>query len=321
MSNKMMWAYLIHLSMHMWEDETSKGRGLYVPKTYRETNDVDLRVWDSTVKYLGEHKYNTLLIDVGDAVKYERHPEISAPDAWDKDFFKKKLDEIRALGMTPIPKLNFSTCHDTWLKKYRRMVSTPEYYQVCADTIDEVAELFGNPELFHIGFDEEIFGHQRDYEMAIIRGEQLWWHDLNYIASLCEKNGARPWIWSDYYWHHKDLFIKNMSKEILQSNWFYDPIKEYTEADYERNFEFRAVAAYSELDALGFDQVPTSSTWTYSWNTYQTLALGKEKLDPARLKGFMTAPWFKTIELHEHRLLDDAYKLYHARCAHYPETL
>ena len=172
-----------------------------------------------------------------------------------------------------------------------------------------------------IGFDEEIYGHQLRYETVIIRGKDLWWHDLNYIAGLCEKSGARPWIWSDYYWHHKDLFIENMSRDILQSNWFYKPIREYNEADYARDFELRAVAAYSELDALGFDQVPTSSTWEYAWNTYQTVALGKDKLSPDRLKGFMTAPWFKTIEMHEHRLLDDAFKLYHARCAHYPETL
>ena len=174
MSNKMMWAYLIHLSMHMWEDETSKGRGLYVPKTYRETNDVDLRVWDSTVKYLGEHKYNTLLIDVGDAVKYERHPEISAPDAWDKDFFKKKLDEIRALGMTPIPKLNFSTGHDAWLKEYSRMVSSSIYYKVVEDLITETSELFGKPELFHLGMDEEDFGNQQTYDYCVIRKDDLW---------------------------------------------------------------------------------------------------------------------------------------------------
>ena len=112
-----------------------------------------------------------------------------------------------------------------------------------------------------------------------------------------------------------------MSKDILQSNWFYEPIKDYTEEDYERNFEFRAVAAYSELDALGFDQVPTSSTWSVSYNTMQTVALGKDRISPEHLLGFMTAPWFKTIPLHEYRLLDDACKLYYARREIYPETL
>ena len=55
-------------------------------------NNVDLAIWDETVRFLAERKYNVLMIDVGDGIKYESHPEISAPDAWDKDFLKKKLD-------------------------------------------------------------------------------------------------------------------------------------------------------------------------------------------------------------------------------------
>ena len=28
------------------------------------------------------------------------------------------------MGLEVIPKMNFSTCHDSWLKNYQRMVST-----------------------------------------------------------------------------------------------------------------------------------------------------------------------------------------------------
>ncbi len=322
MSNNLIWSYLIHLSTHMWGDEGALPKK-YLKPEYSETNDVDRKVWDDTVRFLGECKYTHLLIDVGDAMKYESHPEISALDAWDKDSLKKKLDEIRALGMTPVPKLNFSTCHDTWLKEYARKVSTPEYYRVCADTIREVAEVFGNPELFHIGFDEETPDHQirGGYQLCIVRGTDLWWHDLGFIAKECEKYGARPWIWSDYYWHHKDLFVKNMSKSILQSNWFYGTFRDYTPEQIKNNFELQAPNAYIELDELGFDQVPTGSTWARMYNPYQTVAFGKEKLSPDRLKGFMTAPWAFTTDADKFRLMDDAYRLYLARKEIYPETL
>ncbi len=50
-----------------------------------------------------------------------------------------------------MPKLNFSTCHDAWLGKYARTVSTPIYYQVCNDLIAEVCDLFDGPRLFHLG--------------------------------------------------------------------------------------------------------------------------------------------------------------------------
>jgi len=37
------------------------------------------------------------------------------------------------MGLEPIPKRNFSTAHDTWIKEYGRQVSTSVYYLVCAD--------------------------------------------------------------------------------------------------------------------------------------------------------------------------------------------
>ena len=77
----MYWGFMLKLSTHMWADESAKPAGWYLPKPYNERNLVDIDVWDSTVRFLAENKYNMVLIDVGDGVKYESHPEISAPDA------------------------------------------------------------------------------------------------------------------------------------------------------------------------------------------------------------------------------------------------
>ena len=194
MKNEMIFCYMIQLSTHMWDDENSPPRGWYLPKRYTENNAIDVDTWDETVRFLGERKYNMLLIDVGDGIKYDSHPEISAPNAWSKDFMKKKLDEIRALGMTPIPKLNFSCGHNTWLKQYRRMVSTPIYYQVCSDLIREVCEVFGSPEYIHLGMDEENAQNQRFREAIHVRQGDLWWHDVYFFFKEAEKNGARPWV-------------------------------------------------------------------------------------------------------------------------------
>ncbi len=316
MKNDMIWAYLIHLSTHMWEDESSLVKNWYM-KGYDENNNVDIPTWDKTIKFLADCKYNTVVIDVGDAIKYESHPEISAPDAWEKDFFKKKLEDIRALGMEPIPKLNFSTGHDTWMKKYRRMVSSPEYYTMCSDIIKEVCELFSYPKLFHIGFDEEVTSKQANYEIIMVRGASLWWHDLNFICRECEKHGARPWVWSDYYWDNKELFLKNMSKSILQSNWFYGPFASYPTT---HGFNVK-IEAYETLDKHGFEQVPTCSTWMTNCNPYQTLAFGKDRLNPELVKGYMTAPWMMTTRNDYYTLLADADRLYTSRMAIYPETL
>ena len=59
-----------------------------------------------------------------------------------------------------------------------------------------------------------------------------------------------------------DIFKENMSHEILQSNWFYGTFKNYTPEQISSMPEqFKSIAAYEELDKLGFDQVPTSSTY------------------------------------------------------------
>ena len=322
MKHDMMWAYLIHLSTHMWSDASYNDRNpLWYSKPFSENNNVNLEVWDETVKFLAERQYNTLLIDLGDAVKYESHPEISAPDAWDKDFLKKKLDEMRALGITPIPKLNFSCGHHTWLKQYNRMVSSPVYYQVCADLIKEVCELFDYPKYFHIGFDEEVERKQQDVEKVVCRGQKLWFHDLFFIAGECEKYGARPWIWSDYFWEpeNEKYFLEHMSKSILQSNWYYDHFMDFPE-NHPKRYGFR-IKTYEIFDEMGYDQVPTASGWQKTVNLHHTCAFCKDRLDNERLLGIMAAPWVFTTETDKYRLFDDAHRLYIGRKTYFPETL
>ena len=68
-----------------------------------------------------------------------------------RNLLKEELKKLRDAGLEPIPKLNFSTAHDTWLGPYSRCVSTPTYYKACEDLIEEVVELFDKPRFFHLG--------------------------------------------------------------------------------------------------------------------------------------------------------------------------
>jgi len=60
--------------------------------------------------------------------KWPRHPELGVSDSWEPERFVKEMERLRAIGLEPIPKMNFSTCHDAWLKDYGHQVSTPRYY-------------------------------------------------------------------------------------------------------------------------------------------------------------------------------------------------
>lgn len=312
MKKEMYWAYLIHLSSNMWADPGAKSR--YA--TYSDHLLCDDDVWREVVDFLPEQGFNTLLIDVGDAIQYESHPEISIKGAWSKDKLKKELDRLRSIGLKPLPKLNFSTCHDTWLGDYARMVSSKPYYQVCADLIQEVAELFDYPELFHLGMDEEDLRHQQNYRYCCIRQGDLWWEDLYRLFDVCEKVGVRPWIWADYVRNHRDEFLEKMPKSAMLSNWEYRRFERLPDGTYD-NTRYND---YVILDKAGFDQIPTGSTcFGVPQNMENTMQLGIEDLNPDLVKGYMTAPWFFTIPSDIHMLKHDALRFGLAKKKMYPE--
>lgn len=206
---------------------------------------------------------------------------------------RKELARLRGMGLEPIPKLNFSTTHDSWLKDYQRMVSTSTYYKVCADVIKDAIEIFDRPRFFHLGYDEETAGHQSTHLMAITRQGELWWHDFLWFVKQVENQGVRPWIWSDYYWNHQKEFLSRMPRSVLQSNWYYGAAFE-TAKDMSRV----RVQTYIDLDKAGFDQVPTGSNWSCETNFADTLRFCRAHCAPERLKGMMMAPWQRTISIH-----------------------
>jgi hypothetical protein len=158
---------------------------------------------------------NMVVIDVGDAILYESHPEISVKNAWKPEKLKAELAKMRKMGLEPIPKLNFATTHDIWLKDYSRMVSTDIYYGVCKDLIEEVSALFDKPRFFHLGMDEELASYQTRQDYAVVRQNDLWWGDLYFYLGEVEKTGVRPCVWSDYAWHKPDVFFRKMPKSVL----------------------------------------------------------------------------------------------------------
>lgn len=313
-NSKMMWAYLIHLADNMWGDEG----GAAVMSPYQPKLLVNDTVWRQVIDFLPAQGFNTVVIDVGDAVQYESHPEISIQGAWSKDKLKAELDHIREIGLTPIPKLNFSAGHDAWLGIYGRMLSTPIYYEVCKDLITEVAELFGYPEYFHLGMDEETAMNQGSMLMATIRQHDLLWHDLYFYFDCCEKVGARPWIWSDMCWNERLLpvFLKKMPKSVLQSNWHYYMFPRSEDGTYKD----KETRTYCILDEAGFEQVPTGSTiYGRDDSMLWTMQEMKKELQAERIKGYMTAPWIGTTEASIYRLLNDAVRFRVAKEQEYPE--
>lgn len=281
----MYWANLLHLSYNMWGDWANPN----APSPYHNRKPYlrfDQGLWDDLLREMAAGGFNMLVIDLGDGVKYTSHPEIAVEGAWSVGKLREELKKARGMGLEPIPKLNFSTCHDTWLGPYARMVSTPKYYEVCADLIREVSELFDRPRLFHLGMDEENASIQRYYEYLVIRQHDLWWRDLKFLAAEVERAGGRPWIWSDYVWANHDAFYERMPRSVLQSNWYYRT---------EFAPDLPRVKDYIELDRAGFEQVPTVSNWNSAESIGLAVDFCVKHVPRERLLGFLLTPWRPTL--------------------------
>lgn len=304
------WAGLLHMSFNF-------AAGIRRFGGLRTEFEPEKEVWDEALKQMVQQGFNTVVINVEDHIVWESHPEIAVKNAWSVEKLRSELKRIRAMGLEPIPLLNFSTSHDAWLKQYERMVSSKKYREVCADLIKEVIEVFDHPKLFHLGMDEESAAHQSHFDYIVIRKNDLWWDDFYFLVDQVQAGGARAWVWSDYYWHHPEMFLKRMPKTVMQSNWYYqgdfdlgkmkEPVRTY-------------VQTYIDLDKYGYDQIPTSSNdqgiLTGIGNTVKFCA---EHINNDKLKGFMQTFWKPTIsEYHDLimegiKLMGDAKKYYYKR--------
>lgn len=281
----MIWGYLVHLSYNMWRDREVPGVPVHL--SFKPYLRFDEPFWEELCVSMRDAGVNMVVIDLGDGVRYDTHPEIAVQGAWSTERLREELQKLRQLGLEPIPKLNFSATHDLWLGPYARQVSTDVYYRVCADLIQEVIDLFDKPRFFHLGMDEETAQHQREYEYVVIRQYDLWWHDCLFLIKQVQDGGARPWLWSDYMWHHRDEFIARMPKDVLQSNWWYDETLKP---------ELVQVQAYMELAKAGYEQIPTASNYNNSKNFEATVEFVRANHLEKSVLGILQTPWKPTQE-------------------------
>lgn len=278
---KFMWAYLAHFGMKLWE------RRLH----YTELK-VDDSMWASLTERAAAVGVNVFVIDLAEGMVYPSHPELAVRGSWEPEHMKDEIARLKKMGMMAVPKLNFSSSHDQWLGKWRPYLSTPEYFQTCSEIIRDVADVFDESPLFHIGFDEETYSIQNvnNFEYKRIRSGNLWWHDFLWFVDEVEKHGMRPWIWSDMCWEHKDEFLARMPRTVLQSNWYYE--NEFDVATMKKESRKAMVETYRTLEGGRYDQMPCGSTYSCRENFGKTVAHCRNIIKGDRLRGFFMAPWY-----------------------------
>jgi hypothetical protein len=275
--NDMMWAAMIHIGRNGWAEKNAADHVRF-----------DENLWRDVSVELKRKGANTVVFSLGEALAYPSHPELAVKGSWSPEKMKEEITRLRSMGFSVVPKLNFSTTHDLWLGEYGRMVSTKKYYEVCSDIIRDVVEIFGTPEFFHLGFDEEVPLYQQTYEMCVLRQGDLWWHDFLWFVKQVESHGVRAWTWSGEK-HDPDEFARKMPKSVLQSPWLYMGLD---------NPKYnKQLITYHQLADRGYDMVPCgSNVYGVYGNFVQNALYCKEKFPKELIKGFVHAPWIEVTE-------------------------
>lgn len=300
----MIWSLYAMLGQNMWFTEHPE-------------LDFDEAAWDELLHCAAENGFDQIVLDLGEGVQYQTHPELARKGAWSTDRVRAEVKRCRDLGIALIPKLNFSATHHLWLGEYRRMMSTKIYYDVCRDLIEEVWELFEHPEYIHLGMDEEgdpQFFAQLD--MVHYRQGELIWHDLKYLCDCVLKCGAKPWIWGDMCVYHPEEFRKRIPYEdVVLSPWIYFAIRREhwtlvaSKQRYIDSNEGKMGVTYMEEAPIwqtmtregviaaneGYKTVPCASIWgECEYCNDDVVEHFVNNCDPKNLIGFMTAPWVRT---------------------------
>lgn len=322
-AGEMAWGMLLHLGTNMWSEGTADWSSLprsleeeirmypekqkltqygTMPSVLRNYLRAERDVWNKETELMRTEGLNMVMIDIGEALAYPSRPELSVAGSWSPDEMRAELRRLRAMGLEPIPKLNFSTCHDAWLKEYHCMVTTRKYYEVVADLIRDVCEIFDTPRYFHIGYDEEMWIAQKSRKLVIMRQKDLWWHDLLFTVREVEKHGSRAMCWSDAYWTGRDEFKKRMPKSVLQCNWYYRSDFSDKKMVWNGQFEKKGgwgepvhgAITFLELEKAGYDQMPSPGNFWGEPSAEAVIGFCKKHIDPSRLKGYLMTTWAKT---------------------------
>lgn len=298
-------AILLHLGRNMWCDWAADGEpsGLQGKRAARTRLACRADFWRAATDHAAARGLNCVVVDLGEGVVFPSHPELAVEGSWTAEAMRDEVRRLRAAGLEAVPKLNFSTTHNGWLKGYRRRISTPEYYALCRDLVRDAAEIFERPRFFHIGYDEESAELQKacTFEFRVARAGELWWNDFLRLVRDVEDAGMRAWMWSDFGWSHRE-FATRCPKSVLQSNWYYDESLNGFDLDLSAAAgDGRRLGLFVELDRAGFEQVPCGSNWMSRLRKEKKASADgvmgglvrfcRRHVSAARLKGFMMAPW------------------------------
>ena len=287
-----MWAVLLHHGVKMWEKRAKS-----------DTLVFDEDVWKETIDRMVARKLNVLVWDLGEAMVYPSHPELRVKGSWEPERVRDEIARLKKMGILAIPKLNFSPAHDHWMGKWRPYLSTPEYFKVCHELIADVARVFDEVPLFHLGMDEEEYRIQKHnkFPYVRIRRGDLWLHDFEFLCREVKSHGMRPWIWTSTLFRQAEPFAEFAAKipsDVLLSPFIYS--KDVYDLATATGDTKTRLEGFHQFAQLGFEQIPLGSPYAGDDNMKKVYDFTK---DIKGVRGHLMAPWVSTLKGHREKIL------------------
>lgn len=286
---------LLHLGQNMWGEYLAPGEMRDPKMQYTfDRLQTDETTWRNLTALMRKRGYNFAVIDVGEGVVLPSHPELAVRGSWSADRMRDEVARLREMGIEAIPKFNFSTCHDGWLKQYGRMVSTPKYYEVVRDVINDACDIFGNPAYFHLGLDEEGAMMQKNYPLIVYRQGDLWWHDFFFYLDCLQKRNARPIVFTSWCGSENlETFDKRVPKEVINNvGWHQDVpelewLKERAKVSEFRAHQLKVLDFFKKLGEWKRPVLVEASNWLDKSKIAKPWPIGKDY--PRHPKAIVTA--------------------------------
>ncbi|MBM4080670.1 MAG: hypothetical protein FJ278_13285, partial [Planctomycetes bacterium] len=242
-----------------------------------------LEEYKALVRTLAKLRFNTLMLEVNEKLKYERHPKIGHEYALTKAEMRDLVKFCRDLGFEVIPQVQ-TFGHFSYVLRhaeYRHLSehaepsprwgfwnycpSNPDTFKLVFDMFEEVIEVF-QPKQFHIGHDEftfmpigvcerckgtpphELFsrGVAKLHEWLIGRGlKVLMWGD----QLLAEHHGGPP--------HDTAKALPSIPRDIVICDWHYAPDEDFPSVRFFKGHGFPVIACgwFSPKNVANFSRV------------------------------------------------------------------
>ncbi len=175
--------------------------------------ETSLTFLKKTIRLCGVLQYTHVILEFWGMLQYDCMKELAWPQAYTKAKVREVIDEIRALGMEPVPMFNhLGHAAGSRLKQGKHVVldqnprlqtyfgedswtwntHNPKTVELLENVRRELYDLFGPGEYVHIGIDE---AYKYSWDVSLADTFAAFLGDLT--DKILHKEGRRPIIWGD----------------------------------------------------------------------------------------------------------------------------